>query len=565
MKIWGKLLILYIFAMLVIGYAFQAAYKHFRVGILKQRTVTQQTAYSSVLQSNRILADTFFNEALNREEILSLVQQIVHSDGDEQRTLRGLLHRSLFATYQRSKKDVVELLQFHFPDNRSMLRFHLPQKTDDDLTAIRPSVVLANSSIDDVHGYEPCRFAHAYRHIYPLIYHGEHIGSVEVGNPFYAIYRKAQQLETAIQTQFVFFQKKTELLQGLFRVDKLYYVANEIHQDFTRLKNIPGLLQSNEVTSEIKPLLKILKNNDQVHIKMSQGVAFSQPISRNQKFFSVVFHPVTNISGEHSGYLVGITPEPQIQKLADHFWVYYLTIGLILFVVALYRGFLQSVLEQKRKEQKLLKTISSFMGEGVYAVDTKGDITYINSAMEKMLGYPAGELLHQNAHDIFHLNLPGQRCPLKCDPEPEGTRCPQIDFKHRQGHPFPVSAVSTPILENGQIQGIIIVVHDITEQIKQQKLIEKDLKLRTTISDLYHPLLTKEHILADIGQQVLRQAKILTGSSLGFIGEIDAKTGCLIVHTDEHLQQQDTISTTPEPLISLKSSDVIFSALHREG
>ncbi|MDA3904229.1 MAG: EAL domain-containing protein [Desulfuromusa sp.] len=569
MKVWGRLLLFYVFAMFVIGYAFQTTYKHFKVGALDQRTITQQTAYSSVLQSNRILADTFFNEVLKQDKILSLVQKIVHSEGIEQRTQRGLLYRSLFETYQRSKKDVAEILHFQFPDNRSMLCFRMPQKGDDDLTESRPSIVLVNKSLRAVHGYERGMVLDGYRHVYPLIYHGEHVGSVEVSNPYRTIYRKVQQLETSSKTEFVFFQKKVDLFDKLLKEQKKYYITNEIHQDFTRRRHIPELSldqeQNKEITTKIQSLLKVLKSNDQVKIKMSQGVAFSQFISWNNELFSAVFHPVLNTGGENGGYLVGTTPEPQIQKLADYFWLYYLVTGLILFVVALYRGFLQSVLEQKRKEQKLLKTISSSMGEGVYAIDIRGDITYINPAMEKMLGYPAGELLRQNAHDIFHMSFPGQRCPLQLDPISKVKRCPHMDFKHQQGFPFSVSTVSTPFLENDQIQGSITVVHDITEQIKQQKLIEKDLKLRTAISELYHPLLTKEQTLADIAQQVLRQAKILTGSSLGFIGEIDAKTGGLIVHTDEHPQQQDTISTTLEPLISLKNSEVIFSALHREG
>ncbi|MCK5069377.1 MAG: hypothetical protein KAR01_02505, partial [Desulfocapsa sp.] len=205
MKIWGKLLLFYVFAMLVVGYAFQATYNHFKVEFLNQRTETQKVAYSSVLQSNQILADTFFYEVLNREEILSLIQKIVHSEGEAQRVSRGLLHRSLSETYQRSKKDVAEILHFQFPDNRSMLRFHNPQKVDDDLTEIRPTIALANRSLHEVHAYESGRSANGYRHVYPLIYHGEHIGSVEISNPYHKIYRKVQQLETALKTQFVFF------------------------------------------------------------------------------------------------------------------------------------------------------------------------------------------------------------------------------------------------------------------------------------------------------------------------------------------------------------------------
>ncbi len=406
MKNWLKLLLFYLLAMLVIGFVLQTTYKNLRVNILTQRTETQKIAYSSVLQSNKILADTFYHEVLNQEKILALVHKIVHSEGDEQIIQRGLLYRALSATYQRSKKNVVKILHFHFPDNRSLLRFHLPQNVGDDLTDIRPAIALVNSSLLPVHGYEPGRYINGYRHVYPLLYHGEHIGSVEVSNPYRKIYHKVQQLETAQQTQFVFFQKKQGGLEKSFAENELYYVANEIHPDFIRSKYISELFQDQEqkeeIPTEIHNLFAQLKNNPRVQKNMSQGVAFNLSVTNNNKSFSVVFHPVADISYEKSGYLIGFTSEPNIEKLADQFLIYFLLTGTVLLAILIYRASLQSTLEEKKKTEEALKAIYDNKLTGMVTLDAEGFYKQINRQWEVMTGYSRDELLTMNFRDLSY-------------------------------------------------------------------------------------------------------------------------------------------------------------------
>lgn len=471
MKIWGKLLLFYLFAMLVFGYAFQTTYKHFRKNALDQRTETQQIAHSSVLQSNRILADMFFNEVLNREDILSLVQQIAHSEGDQQRTQRGLLHRSLFATYQRSKKDVAEILHFHFPDNRSMLRFHMPQKADDDLTVIRPSIVLANMSLQAVHGYESGRVLHGYRHVYPLISLGKHIGSVEASSPYHRIYRQVQHLETASKTQFVFFQKKAGLFEKLFQGQEQYYVANEIHPDFTRLRHIPelsvGRARGDDISAEMQGLFKVLKNDNQVQVNMLQGVAFSQFIDTNNSFFSIVFHPVLNISGEDSSYLIGITPEPQIQRLVDQFWIYYLLTGIILFGILMYRGVLQSALVEKKKTEESLQAFFDNKLIGMVSLDAAGFYQQVNRQWEIMTGYSRDELLTMNFRDLTYPDDLNQKTLYDKVEEENNGQILQVTKRYirKDGSLFWGDIAGTSLCsDDNQFAGLVGIILDVTDR-----------------------------------------------------------------------------------------------------
>ena len=406
MKFWVKLLLLYVMLIFAIGYVFQITLNHFKNDYLAQRTATQQIAYSGVLKSGRLLADIFFNEVINQPDILEQVQKIVLSEGEEQQAQRGQLYRSLAATYRRTKKDVAEILHFHFPDNRSLLRFHMPTVFGDDLTEKRFSIKRCNSLLCDVHGFESGRVLHGYRHVYPLIYQHKHIGSVEVSHPYQLIYRKVQQLETAIQTQFVFFPVKAQLLGKIFKDQEQNYVSGELHQRFVRQKQIPQLLAQSGKTAaiddEILSVFGKLKNNDQTQLKLSQGLDFSQYVKADRNIYSIVFYSIKNVSGQAAGYLLGITPEPYIQGLINRFNTAFILIAATLFGILFYRGTLQTALVEKKKNQASLQAFFDNKLVGMVQLDQNGNYTQVNHQWEEMTGYSRDELLKINFRDLTH-------------------------------------------------------------------------------------------------------------------------------------------------------------------
>src|ERR671939_1451792 len=92
------------------------------------------------------------------------------------------------------------------------------------------------------------------------------------------------------------------------------------------------------------------------------------------------------------------------------------------------------------------------IGEGVYAVDAEGRLTFMNPAAEQLLGWSEAEVLGRSAHDLFHSRrpdaspLPSAVCPLL-----EVLRCGttvRIDddvVVRRDGTLLPVSLTSAPI------------------------------------------------------------------------------------------------------------------------
>ncbi len=71
--------------------------------------------------------------------------------------------------------------QYHLPPATSFLRLHQPERFGDDLSAIRATVVEANTTLKPVSGLEIGRGGLGIRGVVPVFYEGRHIGAVEFG------------------------------------------------------------------------------------------------------------------------------------------------------------------------------------------------------------------------------------------------------------------------------------------------------------------------------------------------------------------------------------------------
>ncbi|MEB3180566.1 MAG: ATP-binding protein [Nostocaceae cyanobacterium] len=110
-------------------------------------------------------------------------------------------------------------------------------------------------------------------------------------------------------------------------------------------------------------------------------------------------------------------------------------------------------------------------GEGIYGLDRQGKITFINPAAAKMLGYAVKELTEQYMHVIVNHSQPNgtsytwEQNPIHSTLETGGIQYISNDiFYRRDGSKFPIEYVSTPIREQGEIVGAVVIFKDITER-----------------------------------------------------------------------------------------------------
>lgn len=119
-------------------------------------------------------------------------------------------------------------------------------------------------------------------------------------------------------------------------------------------------------------------------------------------------------------------------------------------------------------------------GEGIYGIDREGRVTFANPAAAQMLGYEVTELAGLDSHAAFHYrradgsSYPVEECPVH-QAVLAGRSCHVGDdlFWRKDGTSFPVDYFSTPIREQGEIVGAVVVFTDITERQRTEEALRR--------------------------------------------------------------------------------------------
>ena len=138
----------------------------------------------------------------------------------------------------------------------------------------------------------------------------------------------------------------------------------------------------------------------------------------------------------------------------------------------------QEVSERKQAEERNRLLLES-AGEGIFGIDLKGSVSFINPAALKMLGYLEEEIKGKNAHDLLHHSYAdGSKYPIEKCPTYHsytyGTIHHERDevYWRKDGSSFFVAYTSTGIAKEGQLFGTIVTFMDITEQREAEESLE---------------------------------------------------------------------------------------------
>ena len=118
-----------------------------------------------------------------------------------------------------------------------------------------------------------------------------------------------------------------------------------------------------------------------------------------------------------------------------------------------------------------MRAIIGNLGEGTCAVNRAGQVTFMNPAAERMLGWTEAELLGKDMHETIHFQradgapFPREQCPLLgVIRSGEAVRVDEDLFTHKNGVTIPVAYVSSPLLADGAVMGAVVAFQDISER-----------------------------------------------------------------------------------------------------
>ena len=111
------------------------------------------------------------------------------------------------------------------------------------------------------------------------------------------------------------------------------------------------------------------------------------------------------------------------------------------------------------------------MGDGIYGVDADGMVTFVNPAALDVLGFPAAELIGREAHATFHAKrddgtpYPFDSCYVtEAITGHKVTNAEEDSYLRADGRAVPVEVTATPLIDDGQAIGAVVVFRDVTQR-----------------------------------------------------------------------------------------------------
>jgi len=177
------------------------------------------------------------------------------------------------------------------------------------------------------------------------------------------------------------------------------------------------------------------------------------------------------------------------------------------------------------------------MSEGVYGLDADGLATFVNPAAERITGWTADDILGKNIHQFHHHShadgrpYPDYECPIyKTRLTGESAHCEHEVFWRKDGSCFPVEYSSTPIEENGQTLGVVVVFKDISERLIQQQKLQTALQQVQLLKEqlVAENNLLKQEIQHQSQQDIIGQSEIIA-ALLDRIAQVGPTDACVLI------------------------------------
>jgi PAS domain S-box-containing protein len=149
-----------------------------------------------------------------------------------------------------------------------------------------------------------------------------------------------------------------------------------------------------------------------------------------------------------------------------------------------------------RRVNRRIEVMLNSVGDGIYGVDLEGRITFSNPSALVALGCTSGDLMGLHAHDALHAENAGSApeaerhdwagCYIAEAITERQVASRDDTYRRSDGSLFPVEVTASPLLDEDEILGAVVVFRDVTERREVDRM--KDEFLSIVSHELRTPL-----------------------------------------------------------------------------
>ncbi len=325
----------------------------------------------------RDLSKSIVDHFVNKPGVLQTIDNYNRANEQKKNVYRNQLYDSLKVVYEVLKQKNYDVFQFHDLYGKNLLKLHRPNTFGDDLTLVRNSIKMMTKNHHYLEGFEEGHTGNSYHFIYPLLYQGSYIGSVELSVSMLKILMEE---ENSFVGAFRFLLKEDIYKKVVdSNTGNLYHDYNiegyKVYGTLNRKYKKNGFLTD----STFKVLNTMVKNK--VTEVETKGKPIIQYIRLNGLNWLITFFPVNNISGRQAAMIASYEIYYPIDFLRKGKRVS-LTVGAILsFLITLFFLFInrerreainrhKEVQKAKEKAEEVVRLKSSFLANMSHEIRT---------------------------------------------------------------------------------------------------------------------------------------------------------------------------------------------------
>jgi PAS domain S-box-containing protein len=133
----------------------------------------------------------------------------------------------------------------------------------------------------------------------------------------------------------------------------------------------------------------------------------------------------------------------------------------------------QARTQELQKLQRRNESILNSAGEGIYGLDLHSKTTFVNPAAAKLTGWKVEEMVGKLERDVFRPAAPENSVNGQPEQAAGVEHVGERTFCRKDGSPFLVEYMRTPIKEKDRVVGEVVIFKDITERKRTEEALGK--------------------------------------------------------------------------------------------